>query len=179
MLDQVEPVMGTYLSGDKAKRGYRIWNDAKPGDDDVRLRAVRVVDCNGIVCSLADIRRPYYIEIEYEVLNLVPTMRAALRLLASDGTVAFTSSDSSDGSWDLRERGPGVYVSRCEIPGDFLNEGTYTVTVSADVPLKKVFFFEENVLTLGVAQTGGVSSRYGEHWPGVICPNLSWRVETL
>jgi hypothetical protein len=28
-----------------------------------------------------------------------------------------------------------------------------------------------------VEQTGGVSTRFSEKWPGVICPQLKWQTE--
>ncbi len=179
MTGPAESVVTSYLCAGAAAEGERTWHDISqaPGNDKLRLQRVRVLNADRKVIDTVDIRQPFYVEIEYQVLQLLSNVRIALRLIAGDGTVVFTSTDNSDGLWDLKPRSAGSYVSRCEIPGNFLNEGLYSLTVSADIPFVDVLFFEEHVLSFQVVQSGGVSGRFPERWPGVICPKLLWRVE--
>jgi lipopolysaccharide transport system ATP-binding protein len=177
----VEAVVSEYLSSGGDAEGEREWSEPAeaPGNGGpMRLRAVRVLDAEGEPCANLDIRRSLTVEIHYEVLEALPRVRVAFRLVAGDGSVAFTSSDSNDAAWRDRTRGPGTYVSRCRIPGDFLNEGRYSLTVSADVPLVQVLFLEENALAFRVEQTGGVSGGLPERWPGAVCPLLPWEIQT-
>jgi hypothetical protein len=67
-------------------------------------------------------------------------------------------------------------MSRCEIPGNLLNEGFFSVTVAADIPFIEVLFFKENVVSFHVEQTGGPGTQYSEKWQGVIRPSLFWEV---
>ena len=150
-----------------------------PGTPSGRLRAVRLLDTESKVRAVFDIQRPIYIELEYELLRTLSVFRSAVRVIAGDGTIVFTSSDSADTRWQGRPRGPGLFVSRCTIPADFLNAGGYAVTVSADVPFVEVVFMEEAVLNFRVEQTGGVSGEYPEGWPGVVCPRLHWQIKQL
>ena len=62
-------------------------------------------------------------------------------------------------------------------PRELLNEGFYSLTLIADIPFQKDLFLEEGAMGFSVEQTGGVSSRFPEKWPGVVCPQLKW--ETL
>ncbi|MGA2484042.1 MAG: ABC transporter ATP-binding protein [Candidatus Acidiferrales bacterium] len=176
---RVEDVVAAYVSTGAVETGERRWDgaDRVPGNDKMQLRAVRVIGPNNEAANRVDIRQSFWIEIEYCVLKKLTHVRTALRLQTSDGTIAFTSADSLDDAWDGVPRPPGVYTSRCEIPGNFLNEGPYWVTVSADIPFVEPLFYEEGVVSFFVEQTGGVSGRYPERWPGVICPALKWQIQ--
>jgi lipopolysaccharide transport system ATP-binding protein len=178
MADEVERVVSAYLSSGIEAEGERSWDElSAPGNDKMRLRGVRVVDAAGNIGSTLDIRRSFGVEVEYDVLQPLPHVRVAIRLLTEEGTVVFTSADSSDRSWRGEVRYPGRYVSRCEIPGDFLNAGLYGLVVSADIPFVEVLFMEENVVAFHVEQTGGSGGDYPERWPGVVCPALPWSIQ--
>ena len=79
----------------------------------------------------------------------------------------------------LEQSKPGHYTTRCYFPRDLLNEGFYSLTLSADIPFQKILFFEEGAMGFSVEQTGGVSARYPEKLPGVVCPRLKWENEPL
>jgi lipopolysaccharide transport system ATP-binding protein len=130
MMDSTEAVISRYvLSGQT--QSEREWSENKPapGNSKMRLRSVRVTDREGSSLGSVDIRRSFFIEIRYQVLEAMAHLRIGLRLLTSDGTVAFTSVDTSNRQWSDKTREVGEYASRCEIPGNFLNEGIYTASV--------------------------------------------------
>lgn len=173
-------VAAAYIRTGSKATGERRWAEASAaGNHHVSLRAARILQSRGHVASVIDMREQFQIEIEYEIRNPVSHLRVCVRVAAPDGTVVFTSSDDRSPRWDGRPREPGKYVSRCFVPGNLLNEGRYTLTLSADTPFVKIYFFEENVITLDVERTGGVGTRYPERWPGLVCPDLKWDVEPL
>jgi lipopolysaccharide transport system ATP-binding protein len=176
-----DAVVASYLSEHERSGGERSWvGEARvPGTPSGRLRAVRLLNTESQVSAVFDIQHPIRIELEYELLRTLSVFRSAVRITAGDGTVVFTSADSADARWEGRPRGPGVFVSRCTIPADFLNAGGYAVTVSADVPFVEIVFMEEATLSFQVEQTGGVSGQYPETWPGVVCPRLQWQITQL
>lgn len=176
---RTEEVVSAYLSSGATVSGERVWEEGSsaPGTSGMRLLAVRVLTEEGNIVGSVDIRKPFDIEIRYRVLTRLPHVRVALRLLTSDGEVVFTSSDSSNPVWENKPRDPGDYISRCRIPGHFLNDGRYSITVSSDVPFSQIHFFEDNVLSFHVEQTGGAGGRFPERWPGVVCPALQWQIE--
>jgi len=177
---ETERVVTSYLSTGEQFEGERHWSGADaPGTDEFQLCAVRVLNAANQPSSNLEIRRPVYIEIEYDLLKFIPNVRVAFRLLASDGTIILTSADSSNNSWEDSSRQPGRYTSRCEIPGNFLNVGQYLITVSGDIPFVQELFLIENCLNFHVEQTGSHSGRFPERWPGMICPKLDWRIERL
>jgi lipopolysaccharide transport system ATP-binding protein len=182
MAGATESLVAAYLLAGSGTQGERLWDDKdnKPGDENIFLRAVRIRNFDGEVSSKLDMRLPFCVEIEYEVLSALSNVRIGFRIVTPDGTVVFTSSDINNNVWEGGARHPGTYVSRCEIPGNLLNEGQYgLLNVWADIPFVKVMFLEENLLTFQIEQTGGASGRYPERWSGVICPVLPWTIATI
>jgi lipopolysaccharide transport system ATP-binding protein len=153
---RVEDVVAAYVATGAMETGERRWDDRDrlPGNDKMSLRAVRIIGPNNETAERIDIRQSFWVEIEYSVWKQLTHIRTALRLQTSDGTIAFTSADSLDDAWDGVPRPPGTYMSRCEIPPNFLNEGPYWVTVSADIPFVEGIFYEESVVSFVVEQTG-------------------------
>ena len=174
-LGSTDRVVSNYLSTGTNRTGERSWEaeESFPGNEKVKLIRLKTLDSNGEATGNIDIRSAFDVEMEIEVLMPVPNLRLSVRVLTDDGITVFTSSDQG-AAWGESSPTPGRYVCRCRIPGDFLNERTYFLTVAADCPHVEVMFVEDQALGFRVDQTGGVSSRYGEQWPGVVCPNLEW-----
>ncbi|MHB1557198.1 MAG: ABC transporter ATP-binding protein [Isosphaeraceae bacterium] len=176
-----EEVIGAYLLADAAMFGARRWDppDRVPGNDKVRLRAVRILGATGEVTGTLDIRNHFDVEMEIEVLAPTQNFRASVRILTVDGVVVFTSTDQ-DASWRQQPTcQPGRYRVSCRVPGNLLNVGNYFVTPGADVPFVEVIYFEEQALGFQIEQTGGVSGKYPETWPGIVCPRLDWAIDLI
>jgi lipopolysaccharide transport system ATP-binding protein len=176
--DEVTPL---YLKSARQTDGIRTWDETTEGDNDPRLkiRELRVLAPDGTATGHIDIRKPFTVEVDYQILETLPHYRIALRVVTPDGTVAFTTADSTDQSYETRSCGPGYYKTRCHVPGNLLNEGFYSLTLGADIPFEKILFLEEGAVGFSVEQTGGVAGRFSEKWPGVVCPHLQWETESL
>ena len=99
----------------------------RPGDERVRLRAVRVVAGRG-GGRRVDVRRPVGIEIGFTVLAAA-TRRCSRRSRSS--TAGRRRLQRARHEPALAGAGrPGDYVSTAWIPGNLLNEGLYTVDVA-------------------------------------------------
>jgi lipopolysaccharide transport system ATP-binding protein len=150
-----------------------------PGNRSFRLRAVRVRNHEGILASSLDIRFPIQVEIEYEMLQPIRDLRVGFRLLAADGTVVFSSTDRDAGESHDELRGEGVFRSRCEIPGNLLNQGRYAISLGIDVPMVESVVFIDNIVSFFVEPTGGAVGSVPDNRLGVISPTLPWRVERV
>jgi lipopolysaccharide transport system ATP-binding protein len=182
MMGSAEEVVAAYLYAGPEERAEYRWDDPEtaPRDEHIRLRAIRILNSDAEMSYSLDIRKPFYVEIEYEILRALSSVRTGFRIITAEGTVVFTTSDTNDTLWEGRTRYPGAYVSRCEIPGNLLNEGKYAIlNVWADIPFVKVMFIVENPLTFNIEQTGGVAGRFPERWTGVVCPALKWTITML
>jgi homopolymeric O-antigen transport system ATP-binding protein len=177
-------VVTAYLSTGLGTTVAREWKDldSSPGNDIVRLRAVRVRGVDGQLCDALDIRKPVTVEMEYEVLQgghfLVPNFH----FYNEDGVYAFVAHET-DPTWRGRERPTGRYVSSALIPGNLLAEGTLFVgaAMSTMSPVI-VHFYERDVVAFQVIDSmDGDSARgeYGGPMPGVVRPLLEWHTRLI
>jgi lipopolysaccharide transport system ATP-binding protein len=172
----MDEVIGEYLAASAEGSSHLLVEDPTraPGDDDVRLRSVRVKNAKGDAATYLDSRFPIHIEMEYTVLRRTVGLRTGFRLLSSDGTVIFTARDNDGADLPAAELDKGTFTSRCEIPGNLLKGGQYHVTVIADRPYVKVIFHVESAVSFWVESTEKI---YERNRVGVIAPDLKWTVQ--
>ena len=151
-----------------------------PGNEVVRMRAVRVKSDAGQVTDLVDVRKPIRVEIEYDVLKPGHTIVAQFGFNTEEDIIAFVVNDR-DPAWYRRPRPVGRYTSTAWIPGNFLSEGTMVVGGGlysedpwhehCDIP--RVVDFRVVDPGTGDTARGDVSGR----WEGVVRPLLKWSTE--
>jgi lipopolysaccharide transport system ATP-binding protein len=172
-------VVGEYLRSGLGTTAAREWSDpaAAPGNDVVRLRAVRVRDERREISAAHDIRRGIGLEIEFVVLKEGHRLVPNYHVLNEDGVYVFVANEV-DSDWHRRERPRGHYVATAWIPGNLLAEGTYIVgaAISTLDPVW-VHFFERDAVAFQVIDAGGGDSARGDYGgpiPGVVRPLLRW-----
>jgi lipopolysaccharide transport system ATP-binding protein len=175
-------VVSTYLGSGLGTRAAREWPDLDhaPGNDIVRLRAVRVKSEDGRITDAIDIRKPVAIEMEYEVLQPNFVLIPNYHFFNEEGVYVFVSGDP-DLVGRRSPKAPGRYVSTAWIPGNFLAEGGMIVgaAISTMDPAKTHFWERDAVAFQVIDSLEGDSARgnYGGHIPGVVRPILQWFTE--
>lgn len=174
-----EQVIRTYLQSGYGITSMREWHDPMkaPGDDIVRLIAVRVKNEEGGVVDSVDIRKCIGIEMEYEVLKPGYVLVPNYHFFNEDGIRVFIAHDS-DIAWHKRPRLVGRFISTAWIPGNFLSEGTMIVgaAISTHDPVI-IHFYEPDAIAFQVRDSlDGDSARgdYAGPMPGVVRPLLKW-----
>lgn len=176
-----EEVIAGYLTSSGDQSGEVVFPDdpqLAPGSEFVRLSAVRVRNGNGRVTPSLDSRFPFAVEIEYKVLRAARNLRVGFTLTGNDGTAVLTSSDM-DGTEGEMERGPGTYLNRCEISGNFLNYGQYSLRVGSDFPMVQVHFSLDRAIAFTVEQTGGVGGSIPDGRKGLLRIQLPWDTQKI
>ncbi len=149
-----------------------------PGNEVVRLRAVRVQTESGSVMDRFDIRRPIELEVEFDVIKPGHVFVPVFNLHSEEDQVIFIAHDR-DPAWQRTPRPMGRYVSSACVPGNLLAEGI--VTVAALIMTESPFRMHAHVprvIGFRVDDPGvGDSARGDFHgrWPGVVRPLLKWR----
>ncbi len=176
-----QEVVNQYLHAGHIQPSVEWTDPAKaPGNEVVRLRAVRVKTEAGRVTDVVDIRNPIRVEIEYDILKSGHSIVPQFGFNTEEDVIAFIANDR-DPAWYRRPRPVGRYISTAWIPGNFLSEGTMVVggglfsedpwQEHCDVPRAVGF----RVVDPGTGDTarGDVTGR----WEGVVRPLLKWTTD--
>jgi lipopolysaccharide transport system ATP-binding protein len=171
-------VVNTYLRSELATTASRVWSLADaPGDDVVRLRAVRARSTEGVVADTFDIRRPIGVDVIFDVLDGGHVLSPNLHFFDEEGVNVFISIDA-DPNWRQRQRPVGRYTCTAWIPGNFLAEGTIIVgaAITTLAPMTVRLYEREAIAFQVVDTTDGDSARgdYAGPLPGVVRPLLRW-----
>lgn len=172
-------VVNDYLrtgSGTKSKQNWPEINKA-PGNDIVRLRAVRVLTEDGQIRGTFDVTQKLGIEMEYDVLKPEHILVPNFHFNNAEGLNIFVSADSAS-EWRRCPRKKGRYVSTAWIPANFLAEGTIIVgaAISTMDPVV-IHFFEQDVLAFQVIDTSEDNPTRGDYAgtiSGIMRPLLKW-----
>jgi lipopolysaccharide transport system ATP-binding protein len=177
-------VTSAYLLSSLKTAAERAWPDpaTAPGNDVVRLRAIRVRGKDGDTTAAADIRQPVGIEMTYDVLKPGHCLVPKYEILNESGLCIF-SALGLEPDWRTRTSPMGRLVSTAWIPGNYLAEGTLLVSASvfSPEPVRNHFSLRDLVAFQVVDSLQGDSAR-GD-WegaiPGVVRPLLEWDISAV
>ena len=176
-------VVARYLQRVGGSGSEISWPDlaSAPGGKVVRLRSVRIVDEAGATTDAVDVRFPVGVAVGFAVLQPGYKVLPKIKVVDSQGSIAFNALDTSARWHEPAE--PGDYVSTAWIPGNVLNEGLYTVEVAvAELGLVKLITRAgmRETVSFHVQDPGEGDSARGEfrgQLRGVVRPLLEWTTE--
>jgi len=173
-------VVNHYLSSSLKAGASREWtNDTEaPGDAVVRLRRVRVRNEAGETISVVDVRKPFGIELTYEVLEEGHALVPVIEFYNEEGTELFSTHDTTS-DWRRQERPRATYTSTVWIPGNLLAEGSLIghVSLMSHFPTTVLHAHERSAVAFQVVDSPAGDSARGDYlgpMPGLIRPLLSW-----
>jgi lipopolysaccharide transport system ATP-binding protein len=175
-----EEVVKHYLGSGLHTQAERRWDDINraPGNDVVRLCAVRAKDGKGKVTSEFNIQEPVYIEMEFRILQDGFVLDEFFRFYDESGLFLFVSYNNQDPAWRNRKQSKGLYRSTCCIPGNLLNDGNFSVWAAVATIPHTLQALEIDAITFHVFDpaSGGARGDYTGEWSGgVIRPLLEWK----
>ncbi|MEX1071358.1 MAG: ABC transporter ATP-binding protein [Anaerolineales bacterium] len=172
-----------YMAAGLSQSGERVWFDEEIPADAAPFKPIsmRVRDPQGKVADTVIARQPLEIEIEYELAQAIQGLRVGVYLQTIRGEVVFTSFDTDEPKqYDkYATRAAGHYISRAQLPANFLNEGQYVLGLNASAFRVRRFFQDERALAFSVDAMGAAGMQWPEPRQGPVRPLLEWRIETL
>jgi lipopolysaccharide transport system ATP-binding protein len=168
-----------YMTKEMSRSGEFTWDEDVTGDGNpFKPISLRVVDHQGRVVDQVLSSETFSFEFEYVLQESITGLRVGLYLYTSRGETVLTSFDTDDPHRyeTLTDRKPGKYISRCRIPEDFLNGGTFVLGVNASTFQIRSFFTNEHALTFTVDPTGAPGMQWAEPRRGPVRPALDWEV---
>ena len=177
-----DQVVSKYLQAQTGRQAQQQWSNLEeaPGDDAVRLRAVRIRTQNGDVADSIDIRQAFALEMEYEILKPNIKFMPHFNISNENDVLLFTTLDT-DRAWQQQPRPVGHYTSRAWVPGNYLAEGVHFIGAQmASLEPLRTRFHEREVLALqvidpmtGDTARGVFAGRLG----GIVRPLLTWETD--
>lgn len=175
-------VVSEYLSFEGTGSSTKTWDtpEAAPSSDSVMLKGVRVLGADGEPAVNFDVRSPLVLELEYEVTREAKIVTPAFHVYNEQGICLFGTNDV-DLIWRRTPRDKGTYTSRVTIPGNYLPEGTFRVSVGIFGPIgNESHFLLDNVVAFSVYDPlEGDSARgdFAGNMIGVVRPLLKWETK--
>jgi lipopolysaccharide transport system ATP-binding protein len=177
---KMESVVASYFNSGREEGSVFIADGSKApsGNDVVNLVSVAVRGADGGTGPNFSSDTLLQVEITYRVLKLVRGLRIGFHLLGADGAIIFnaTDMDRQGGVESGRPRHTGLFKSICTIPAGFLNRGQFSLTVGSDSPLM-TNFYRENAVSFSIESVGG-GNVLEENRPGLVCPDLDWKIQS-
>jgi homopolymeric O-antigen transport system ATP-binding protein len=172
----VPQVVNEYLQSGVSQLAERVWHEGSlPGDEIVRLRAVRALNRAGRVSNEFKVTETFSIEVEFVILSPGHTPHVGLYFYNQSGSLLFFVSDFQDEKWTTEPRSPGNYRSRCQVPAELLNEGQVTVTAAIGSLSRGPHVVERDAIAFEVNEDFDSRKYYKGQWPGgMIRPRLNW-----
>lgn len=173
-------VTNYYLNAEQFTEGIVKWSENNaPGDEEVRLIEVRLVNAVGKHTPVLDVTERHYLRIRYQVNRESLSFRCSVKF-NTQGVTAFVTMHTSD---QLHEHA-GIYEAYVEIPPNLLTEGEYTLSMSlfSYTGSRKQYTILKNFFSFQVVDYMTVESSRGDYtqsMPGVVRPYLNWGLDYL
>ncbi len=180
-----EDVVQHYIATVSKAGGEAVWPDpvTAPGNDVARIHAVRILQ-EGIDGPTADvdISKEVTIQISYWNLREGALLYRAIILMDKLNTLVLSSNNHRSASltedpWYGRPQPKGLFQSTCRIPGNFLNDGLYSITAIVGTGASHTEAMADNAVSFHVHDTGEMRQKFYGGWGGVVRPRLAWHTE--
>jgi lipopolysaccharide transport system ATP-binding protein len=172
-----------YMSMGYSEEGERNWRPEEVPAEAAPFCpiAMRVRDPKGRVVDTFRSVEPLTIEVEYILDAPITGLRVGVYLLTMRGEYVFTSFDTDQTEMYERfgVRPAGHYISRCEVPANYLNEGRYVLAMNASAFRIKRYFQDEHALAFSLDGTGAPGKHWAEPRLGPVRPGLNWEIFIL
>jgi len=174
-------VVSAYLQPDttQLEQQQKVFEDPStaPGNDKIRIRAVRLVPEGSSVGGEVGMDMPLRVEIDYWNLQADATVLLEIDLYTLDGTAVFESVSVDDPTFRARPLPVGLFRAVALIPENLLNQGSYRLRVVFidEFGTARVFDYPSAAIFTVHDLSPRRISWYGR-FQGVVRPRLQWRI---
>ena len=152
----------------------RTWTgENAPRNGSARLRSVSVRSGDESAPDLT-IDSPFHVDVEFEVTQPNAVVGMTLVLHDAEGTCIFSSIANREPRWYGKPMPVGPYRSRCTIPANLLNAGTFSLTVIVFGEGFSDALTLRDVLLFRVDDSDALRRGYSGAWSGAVRPALDW-----
>jgi len=160
---ETEKVVSDYVTTDVAVSTEKVWNDPStaPGNEMIKLHSAKLRSLAQENSGELSIEAPIELQFEFWNYQADATLSFVMHLFTAHGVHVFAAAS------ELKPRSRGLARETIKIPANFLNDGTYTITVQAWQDGATTLYDYPDVLVFEVVDSSGRG-----RWPGVVRPRL-------
>ena len=178
-------VVQQYLALGSQTSGEVIWPDPTqaPGDQKIRLHAVRILPQDGRVSPDLDMQQEIVLEISYWVMHagVSPVVSIIVKSGTGERVLASVSLPSENLLHDSLFGTPfpaGLFRTECHFPPGLFNTMSYSVDVHLGSSISTLSVALADVVSFTVHDLKGRDTS-GIRWQGVVHPKLAWATEQV
>jgi len=186
MSGDTSQVLEYYVSTSRKKAGEVIWEDPQtaPGNERIRLHAVRILSPDGKITADLDIQQEIVLRVSYwnlqegasPVVTIIVKGPLDEHLLGSSNLAPESIVQEAQGDspgW------VGLFESECRFPAGLFNPITYSMDLwlASRITQKPAEIRERDILSFTVHNLSGRDTRWIQY-PG-LHPRLTWRTKQL
>ncbi len=164
-------VVNNYLSHVAKTTLEHTWKTPEegPGTDEVRFRSIQVEPAYGDGKLYIDVTTPVKVNIEFWNMAERADLNLSLHLYAFTGECIFNVGTTSQ-PFDK-----GLVSATLDIPGNFLNDGSYVVSVMVVKDTSTVLYQLAEAVSFEVEDHREGVTWYGK-WPGYVRPQFNFQI---
>jgi lipopolysaccharide transport system ATP-binding protein len=175
---EVGEVLHDYMTSISKFQLQQNWETPEnaPGNDKVRIKNIEIVPEFINANKNIDVRTPLKINIEFWNMLESAHLNLSIFLYNMTGECVFNVGSQA------KTFSKGLITALLEIPANFLNDGSYYISVMIVKDTADPIYFMEDAISFDVADWREGTNWYGK-WPGAVRPiNISvktWKVDGL
>ncbi len=171
LVDQGETshIVTTYLSRVSQKKLERQWDspESAPGNEEIKVKSLKLIPEYIDNLYHIDVRTPMAVQFEFWNMVEDANLNLSLHLYSYTGECIFNVGTQS------KPFARGIISGVLEIPGHFLNDGSYMISIMVVRDTSTVIYNMEEALTFDIEDYRENVTWYGK-WPGYIRPKLNF-----
>ncbi|WP_133271232.1 ABC transporter ATP-binding protein [Hymenobacter radiodurans] len=166
-------VVNSYLTHVQQLKLSQTWAtiEQAPGNNRVRFKSVELIPHLPTPDAPLDVRAALTVKFEFWNLMDEALLSAGLHLFSYAGECIF------DAPAQPIPCATGVVTGECHIPGNFLNDGSYYISLVIVQNASEEIFYYEECLSFELEDFRGDMQGYGK-WMGAVRPHLPFRLST-
>ena len=165
-------VVNKYLASVQKLNLQQSWDNmvSAPGNEFVSFKKVELIPRLNNPDEPLDIRIPLTVKFQFWNLTDKVSLSVGLHLFSYSGECIFDIPSAS------RVFGKGLVEGECTIPGNFLNDGSYFISLIIVKDTSVQLFYFEECISFDLEDYRGEIKWYGK-WMGAVRPHFPFRVE--
>ncbi|MFA1772576.1 ABC transporter ATP-binding protein [Rufibacter glacialis] len=164
-------VINNYIKGIRKFQLHHTWDNMveAPGNEIIRFKSVRLIPQFNDLDSPLDIRVPLTVKFQFWNLGGEQNLSVGLHLFSYGGDCIF---DIPSPSVPCQK---GLVEGECTIPGNFLNDGSYYMSLIVVKDTSVNLFYYEECLSFEIDDYRGDIKWFGK-WMGAVRPTFPFHI---